>query len=307
MSAHPTVVIAGASGFIGHALAERFRHDGWRVRTIGRGAANDVTWGDDLTGVLDGADALVNLAGRSVSCRYTRKNADVIFASRTETTKALGEALAACEQPPRVWLNASTGTIYRDARDRGQSERDGELGSGFSVSVARAWEGELFDAPTDVRKVALRMTIVLGPGGALNPLVNLARIGFGGRQGDGGQRVSWVHVDDVYRAVRFAIEHDEISGPLNVAAPEVVTNTQFMTAVRRAFAGQRAGVPLPAWSLDAGAGVIRTESELVLKSRWVVSQKLLEAGFTFEFPTLDAALAVIAEHTRRGLLPVQVG
>lgn len=301
-----TVVLAGASGFLGQHLRRAFAAEGVEVRTIGRRTA-DATWGQDLRPVLEGADALVNLAGRSVSCRYTRRTADEIFSSRTETTRALGEALAGCTSPPPVWINASTGTIYRDARDRPQDEETGELGSGFSVAVARAWERELYDAPTPVRKVALRIAIVLGPdGGALSPLVNLARTGFGGAQGDGAQMFSWVHVDDVHGAIRHVMDRPDISGPVNLATPHPVTNAQLMAAVRRHL-GAPVGLPLPAWSLRAGARIIRTEEELVLKSRWVHPAVLLRTGYAFRHPTLDEALAAIAPLTRWGLLPVQLG
>ncbi len=301
-----TVVLAGATGFLGRHLTRAFTADGVAVRTIGR-TSGDARWGEDLRHVLDGSDALVNLAGRSVSCRYTKRTADEIFTSRTETTKALGVALAGCASPPPVWLNASTGTIYRDARDRPQDEGSGELGTGFSVAVARAWEHELGSAPVPVRKVALRTAIALGSdGGALNPLINLARMGFGGTQGDGGQLVSWVHVDDVYGAVRHLMARDDVAGPVNLAAPHPVTNTELMAAVRRHL-GRRFGVPLPTWALELGARVIRTETELVLKSRWVHPAVLLRTGYTFRHPTVDGALAAIAAETRRGLLPVQLG
>ncbi|HHU11103.1 MAG TPA: TIGR01777 family protein [Intrasporangiaceae bacterium] len=300
------VVLAGASGFIGSQLRAAFAADGVPVRTIGRSEDNDASWGQDLRPVLDGAAAVINLAGRSVSCRYTKTTADEILRSRTETTKALGQALANCANPPAAWLNSSTGTIYRDARDRAQDEATGELGTGFSVAVARAWEHELYASPTTIRKVALRMAIVLGSGGALNPLINLARIGFGGRQGDGGQLVSWVHVDDVYGAIRHLVDDASISGPVNIAAPEPVTNRDLMAAVRRHL-GREHGIPLPAWTLEAGARIIRTETELVLKSRWVHPGILLDSGYRFRFPDLDSALAGIAAGTRRGLLPVQLG
>ena len=307
MTTHPpTVTIAGASGFIGSHLVEAFTRDGWTVRTIGRGKTHDATWDDDLTAVLEGTTALVNLAGRSVSCRYTKRTADEIFRSRTETTKALGEALAGTANPPAVWLNSSTGTIYRDARDHRQDEADGELGTGFSVAVARAWEAELYASRTSVRKVALRMAIVLGSGGALNPLINLARIGFGGRQGDGGQMVSWLHVDDVYGAIRHLIDQESIDGAVNLAAPQALPNAELMSAVRRHL-GRGFGIPLPAWSLDAGARIIRTESELVLKSRWVHPGRLIESGYAFRHPDVDSALRAIAQSTPRGLLPVQLG
>ncbi|GAA4507573.1 TIGR01777 family oxidoreductase [Brevibacterium yomogidense] len=304
-----TVVLAGASGFIGTHLVRRFVQDGYRVLTIGRGSGADAGWGGDLGGVLAGADALINLAGRSVSCRYTKRTADEIFRSRTETTRALGRALAECSDPP-VWLNASTGTIYRDARDRPQDEETGELGTGFSVAVARAWENELWDAPVDVRKVALRMSIVLGAGGALNPNINLARLGLGGRQGDGAQIMSWIHVEDVYRAVRHVLARDTLTGPINLATPQPVTNDTFMREVRAHLGGgvgTRIGVPLPAWSLEAGARIIRTEAELVLKSRWVEPRKLLDSGFAYLHPSIGRTLSQISERTRAGLVPVQLG
>ncbi len=304
-----TAVIAGASGYIGQHLARTLTAQGVDVRTIGRSASSDTTWDEPsaLADVIDGADLLVNLSGRSVSCRYTKRHADAIFASRTETTAALGRALAATTQPPELWVNASTGTIYRDSRDRPMDEATGDLGAGFSVGVARAWEHELFAAPAPVRKVALRMSIVLGPGGgALNPFINLARTGFGGPMGDGDQKFSWAHVDDVVAAITYAFEHAEIAGPVNVAAPEVVTNTEMMRHVRDSF-GRRRGVPLPAWALEAGARIIRTEAELVLKSRWIDSRVLRESGFEFTHPTLSSALDQIAGHTPRGLLPVALG
>jgi uncharacterized protein (TIGR01777 family) len=302
-----TAVIAGATGYVGQHLRRDLESAGVRVRTIGRGPGADARWGEDLAAVLTGADLLVNLAGRSVSCRYTKRNADAILSSRTETTAALGRALARTDDPPRLWVNASTGTIYRDARDRPQDEATGELGSGFSVAVARAWETELFDAATPVRKVALRMAIVLGSGGgALNPFVNLARIGFGGRMGPGDQVFSWVHVADVSRAITHLYGDPAIAGPVNVATPDPVPNAELMAAVRAAF-GWGPGLPLPAGLLEFGARIIRTEAELVLKSRWVHPGVLLDSGFAFAHPTLPEALAAIATQTPRGLLPVTLG
>lgn len=304
-----TAVIAGASGYIGQHLVRTLTARGIDVRTIGRSASSDASWDDQagLVDVLDGSDLLVNFAGRSVSCRYTKRNADAIISSRTDTTAALGRALAATSRPPQLWINSSTATIYRDSRDRPMDEVTGELGTGFSVGVARAWEHELFAAPTPVRKIALRMSIVLGAGGgALNPFINLARLGFGGPMGDGDQRFSWVHVDDVVAAITYVHAHPEISGPVNVAAPEVVTNSEMMQQVRDTLS-RPWGMPLPAWALEAGARIIRTETELVLKSRWIDSRALRESGFEFTYPSLSAALDQIAGHTPRGLLPVALG
>jgi uncharacterized protein len=303
-----TVVLAGASGYIGRHLAARMRARGDVVRTVGRGAGSDAGWEhSSLVRVLEGADLLVNLAGRSVSCRYTKRTTDEIFRSRVETTAAIARALHETPAAPPLWVNASTGTIYRDARDRPQDEADGELGSGFSVEVARAWERELDRAPAGVRTVALRMSIVIGAGGgAINPLINLVRMGFGGPMGDGGQVFSWVHVEDVARTVDHLVAHPEVAGPVNVASPNAVTNAEMMAAMRTAF-GRTFGVPQPAWLLEAGARVIRTEAELVLKSRWVHPAVLLDSGFTFDHPRIEGALAEIASRTPRGLLPVQLG
>lgn len=303
-----TAVVAGASGFIGGRLVERLRSQGTEVRTIGRSSSSDATWDDPagLERVLGGAELVVNLAGRSVSCRYTKRNADEILRSRLGTTAALGRALATVGDPSVLWVNASTGTIYRDARDRPMGEADGEIGSGFSVEVARSWERELFDAPADVRKIAARLTIVLGAGGALNPMIDMARLGLGGPMGDGGQKVSWVHVDDAADAIVHLWRSSDVAGPVNVAAPDVVTNRELMAAVRDVF-GRRRGLRQPRGLLEAGARIIRTEAELVLKSRWVASDVLRASGFEFSYPTLDVALADIAVHTPRGLLPVALG
>jgi uncharacterized protein (TIGR01777 family) len=302
MSGTRTVVLAGASGFIGRYFRARFEKDGWTVRTIGRRGskgAPSAAWGDDdvrLARVLDGAELLVNLAGRSVSCRYNDRNKAAILESRLSTTAALGRAIALCRQPPSTWLNASTGTIYRNAVDRPQSERDGEPGTGFSVDVARAWEAELDAAVTPgTRKIPMRIAIVLGRGGgALRPFANLARLGLGGRMGPGSQKFSWIHVEDLYRCVRFLHARTDITGPVNVASPDVVTNRELMRMVRRAY-GARFGIPTPAWLLRLGAVLIRTETELVLKSRWVQPEKLLDAGFVYSQPELGRALQQIAK------------
>lgn len=289
-----TVVIAGASGFIGTHFRRGFAEAGWRVRTVGR--TGDAVWGDTaaVTAVLEGADLLLNLAGKSVSCRYTPANRAEIIRSRVETTAELGRALAACAHPPADWFNASTGTIYRDARDRPQGEDDGELGSGFSVEVARAWEETLAAAPAPgTRKIPLRITIAMGAGGGvMRPFNNLARLALGGRMGDGRQKFSWVHIQDLFRAVLFLHDHPGITGPVNIAAPEVVTNAGLMAAVRTANRVPF-GLPTPAWLLRLGAVLIRTETELVLKSRWVRAGKLADAGFEWTFPELAGALADI--------------
>lgn len=290
------IVIAGASGFVGRYLAARFSESGDVVSTIGRSGA-DARWGDTaaIRAALDGADILINLAGKSVNCRYTRKNMAAIFSSRLLTTAELGEAVQAVASPPRVWFNASTATIYRHADDHPMTDETGELGSGFSVNVATAWEREFFAHPRDgVRQIALRMAIVLGNGSALTPLVMLTRFGFGGPQFGGKtrgarQRFSWVHIEDVRRAIEFLIDAPDPGDTVNVSSPNPVENRELMATLRRVL-GVRLGIPLTGWMLETGAFAIRTETELLLKSRWVVPTRLLAAGFEFEFPLLEGAL-----------------
>ena len=294
------IVIAGASGFMGTRFAELYRARGDQVSTIGRSRADaDAAWGDQarIGALLDGADILVNLAGKSVNCRYTDANKAEIFRSRLETTAELGRVVGIIDTPPPLWFNASTATIYRHADDRPMTEADGEIGSGFSVDVASSWEKTFFDAPRDgVRQVALRMAITLGDGSALTPLVALTRLGLGGPQlggttGGGNQRFSWVHLDDVFRAMEF-LETHPLDGPVNVSSPHPSTNREVMATLRRVL-GVPFGIPLQEWMLRLGSRVIQTETELILKSRWVLPQRLLDAGFVFQYPELEPALRQI--------------
>lgn len=290
------IVIAGAGGFIGRYLGERFRAAGDTVATVGRSDA-DASWADPgaIGRLVDGSDILINLAGKSVNCRYNARNKAEIFRSRLETTAALGDAVRAAKNPPALWFNASTATIYRHADDRPQTDEDGEIGTGFSVEVATSWEQEFASHARDgVRQVALRMAIVLGDGSALAPLLMLTRVGLGGPQYGGKtkgalQRFSWVHIGDVYRAIEFIAADDAVAGPVNVASPHPVTNRELMATLRRVL-GVRIALPLFEWMLRLGAFAIRTEPELLLKSRWVVPSLLLREGFTFEFPDLPSAL-----------------
>jgi len=303
------IVIAGAHGFMGTRFAQLYREAGDAVATVGRRDA-DAVWGDTaaITRLLDGADVLVNLAGKSVNCRYNERNKAEIFRSRLETTAELGRSIADAGAPPPLWLNASTATIYRHADDRPQTEEDGELGSGFSVQVATSWEKTFFDAARDgVRQVAMRTAITLGDGSALAPLVGLTRLGVGGPQlggksGGGNQRFSWVHLDDVFRAMRF-LETSDLEGVVNITSPHPSTNREVMATLRRVL-GVPIGIPLPRIALEFGAFVIRTETELILKSRWVLPKRLLEAGFVFEYPELEGALRQIL---KREIAPVRSG
>jgi NAD dependent epimerase/dehydratase family enzyme len=311
--------VAGASGFVGGAVVDALRADGYAVRRIGRNGP-DAAWDDDaaVRRAVDGADLLVNLAGKSVDCRYTDRNRDEIHRSRIATTRQLREAVAAASVPPAVWLNASTATIYRYALDRPQTEDDGELGAGFSVDVARDWESELFAGELPgTRRASLRMAIVLGDGPASNLLFRLARLGLGGPQYDGWwfphpryrgigphasgdgrapwhrsrgrQRFSWIHIDDVVGAVRFIRDSPSLEGPVNLAAPNPSDNRTLMALLRRTV-GMPIGVPAPRAVLEPAMWALRTEPELVLKSRWVLPQRLIEAGYSFAHPELGPAL-----------------
>jgi uncharacterized protein (TIGR01777 family) len=290
------VVIAGASGFVGQYLSERFVSDGATVATIGRSGA-DAVWGDreSIARVLNGADLLINLAGKSVNCRYTDRNRAAIFSSRLLTTEELGSVISTLENPPSLWMNASTATIYRHADDHPMTDEDGEIGSGFSVNVATSWEREFFAHHVpDTRQVALRMAIVLGHGSALTPLLALARIGLGGPQFGGKtrgarQRFSWIHIDDLYRGIRFLIDTPSVDGTVNFTSPNPVDNRELMATIRRVLSVPF-GMPLFSWMIHFGAWVIRTEPELLLKSRWVVPTRLQAAGFTFAHPQIEGAL-----------------
>jgi hypothetical protein len=263
-----------------------------------------VRWDGETLGLwteyLEGADVCINLAGRNVNCRYTAANRAAIYDSRIRSTQLLGDVIAALADPPRVWLNASTATIYRHALDRPMDEATGELGGdewltahrrvprswNFSIRVAKDWEAAFFAAPTPhTRKVALRSAITFSPapGNAFALLLNLVRLGLGGTQGNGRQFVSWIHELDFARAVEFLIARDDIDGPVNVASPHPLPNREFMAILRDAC-GIPNGLPAPALLLELAAVFLRTESELVLKSRRVVPGRLLDSGFHFQFP-----------------------
>ncbi|MGJ7033603.1 TIGR01777 family oxidoreductase [Niabella hirudinis] len=286
------IIIAGGTGFIGQYLLKRFREEGYEVLVISRNAS-DITWADEdkIRKALEGAEALINLAGKSVDCRYTEANKQEILGSRVQTTKRLQSVLEQCTVPPKLWINSSTATIYREARDRPMDEDRGEVGTGFSVTVARAWEAAFFErSAPHTRKVALRISIVLGRGGGvMQPYTNLTRYGLGGVQGSGKQVFSWIHIEDVYRIIRFMMEHAALEGVFNTAAPFPVLNQQLMEALRKRIR-PLVYFSIPEWLLQLGARLIGTEPELVLKSRWVIPQKLEEAGFEFKYPTVTEAL-----------------
>lgn len=292
------IVIAGGTGFIGNHLVTRFKKAGYEVFIISR-KSGTIRWTNfqGILNALDNSELVINLAGKSVDCRYNAENKEKILTSRTLTTKILGQAIELCKNPPGVWINASTATIYRHAEDRPMTEDQGEIGNGFSVDVATQWEKAFFSFHFEqTRQVALRMAIVLGKnGGVIKPFLNLVRFGLGGRQGSGRQMFSWVHIADVFNIILFVLEHKELNGVYNCSAPNPVTNKILMNTFRKKT-NTKLGLPSPAWLLRIGAMMIRTETELILKSRWVIPEKLLKAGYTFKYPFLDEALENILHH-----------
>lgn len=289
------VVIAGGTGFLGQYIAAKFREKGDDVIVISRDSG-DIHWrdGEGVIGALENADLVINLAGKSVDCRYNEKNKRDILDSRVVTTMAIGNAILKCKQPPRLWINSSTATIYRNAEDRPMGEEDGEIGKGFSVDVALQWEKAFFEFKLSrTRQVALRMAIVLGSrGGVMVPLKRLAKLGLGGRQGSGRQMFSWIHIEDVFQIILFLVDHKELHGVINCSSPYPVSNEVLMQSLRKAL-HVKMGLPSPEWLLEIGAVLIRTETELILKSRWVLPERLLTSGFAFTYPTLATALEEI--------------
>lgn len=298
-----TCVIAGGNGFLGRVLQRHWLAAGHRVIVLARHPSRGIEpgavalpWDGRTAGgwctALEGAAVLVNLAGRSVDCRYHARNRALIFASRVDSTRILAEALASAKNPPSVWLNAASATRYRHAEDRPQDETTGEAGHGFSVDVCEAWERAFFAPalPPRIRRVALRTGIVLGRDGGVFPVFRrLAHAGLAGRIGDGRQMFSWLHADDFCRAIDWLIARPNLTGPVNLTAPCPVPMNQFTATLRRRLCVP-VGLPLPRPVLEIGAWLIRTETELLLKSRWVVPRRLLESGFTFAHTTLDSAL-----------------
>jgi uncharacterized protein (TIGR01777 family) len=294
------LVIAAGTGFLGQVLTNHFKGKFTEIIILTRGKSeirNNIAYihwdAKTMTGwetSFENADVLINLAGKSVDCRYTDENKKEILASRIDSTAVLTMAVLCCQHPPKMWLNSSTATIYRHSLDKQMDEATGQIGDNFSMNVAKAWEKAFFETDTPkTKKIALRTSIVLGKkGGAFLPLKNLTRLGFGGKQGDGRQFVSWIHERDFARAVDFIIGK-EMTGVVNVVAPNPVRNKDFMKAMRKAL-NVPGGMGIGKKLLEFGARLIGTETELVLKSRNVIPARLLENGFRFEFETPETAI-----------------
>ncbi|SOD14561.1 TIGR01777 family oxidoreductase [Pedobacter xixiisoli] len=292
------VVLAGGTGFVGKYFADQFKAMGYQVILISRNNAH-IQWSNQqkVVDALNDAEILINLAGKSVNCRYNQQNKDEILHSRVATTKILGNAILKCNHPPKLWINSSTATIYRHAMDRPMTEHDGEIGSGFSVDVATKWEQSFFDFDLPkTRQIALRMAIVLGAGGGvMQPFVNLVRFGLGGKQGDGKQMFSWIHLEDLFQIVLFIQNDKDLKGTFNCSSPNPIDNATLMRKLRQNMK-INIGLPSPEWMLKMGAALIGTETELILKSRWVVPDRLLKAGYEFKFPVIEEALEDILKN-----------
>jgi hypothetical protein len=310
------IVIPGGTGQIGRILSRTLLARNHDVVVLSRGGTSDarlVAWDGRTLGPwareLDGADVVINLAGRSVNCRYTDANLRTMMSSRIESTRAVGIAIAKAARPPRVWLQMSTATIYAHRVDAPNDEATGRIGGDepeapsywkFSVDIGKAWERAQEEAATPrTRKVALRSTMVMSPdrGGVFDVLLGLTRAGLGGTIAGGRQFVSWIHDHDFTRAVDLLIERDDIEGAVNLAAPSPIPQRDFMAALRAAW-GRRIGLPATRWMVGIGAFFLRTDPELTLKSRRVVPGRLFDAGFSFEFPAWPDAARDLIERRR---------
>lgn len=301
----PRIVLAGGSGFLGRELqrelvgkeyevviltrsadatVEGVRHLNWDGRTLGHWVAE-----------LDGAKAVVNLTGKSVNCRYTSENLREINESRVTSVRVVDEAILRCARPPAALVQAASLAIYGDAGDRWCDE-NAKPGKGIPVDTCQLWEGVFNAGRTPrTRRVLLRIGFVLGrDGGALATLSKLARCFLGGSVGNGRQYISWLHIADMTRIFRWAIENDEASGVFNAAGPNPVTNAGFMRELRRAV-HRPWSPPTPAWAVHLGSWLMRTEPCLALTGRRCIPKRLLDMRFDFKFPDLRQALSEILE------------
>ncbi|MEV3972994.1 DUF1731 domain-containing protein [Streptomyces sp. NPDC050698] len=308
-------VIPGGTGQVGTILKRALGAAGHDVVVLSRHPAGpgEVHWDGATPGPwvaeIDGSDVVVNLAGRSVSCRYTPANLRQMMDSRVHSARVVGQAIAAADRPPAVWLQMSTATVYAHRFDAPNDEATGLIGGtepdvpgywGYSVDIAKAWEREQESADTPhTRKVALRAAMVMSPdrGGVFDILLRLARLGLGGPVAGGGQYVSWIHDRDFARAIEFLVARDDIEGPVNLAAPDPLPHRAFMRALRAAW-GVPLGLPATRWMAEIGAFVLRSDTELLLKSRRVVPGRLLDAGFSFDQPAWPAAAEDLVQRLR---------
>jgi len=291
------IIIAAGTGFLGQVLENHLTKNGYAVTILTRSPKknNHVFWNAKELGTwrnnFEDAYAVINLTGKSVNCRYNQKNKDLIYSSRIDSTNIIGEAIQQCKQPPKNWINSSTATIYQHSLKKEMTEEDGDIGNDFSMNIAKSWETEFYShSVPNTRQIAIRTSIVLGEnGGALVPLKNITKLSLGGNQGNGNQKVSFIHELDFARAVAFLLENETIIGNVNVTAPNLSNNKTLMSIIRKELKIPF-GIPQPKWLLKIGAFLIGTEAELVLKSRNVIPKRLLDNGFQFKYETIYTTL-----------------
>jgi uncharacterized protein len=300
------IILAGGSGQMGTAIASHFKTKCKEIIILSRQPTKiqdnirTITWDGKIIGdwykEIEGADILINLTGKSVNCRYTEANKKEIFDSRTNSIDILAKAIKLCKQAPLLWIQSASATIYRHAEDRAMTETNGEIGEGFSIDVCKKWE-QTFETKTaefkNMRKIILRTSLVLGKiEGVFPRLKNLVKFGLGGKQGNGNQLVSWVHEKDVATMIEWISNKPEIHGVINCTSPLPISNIKFMNTFRQVY-GIPFGLPTPTWLLKLGAIIIGTETELILKSRWVLPEKIEATGYKFMYPDLESALKQI--------------
>lgn len=295
------LIIAGGTGFLGQALAAFLSHRFEEIAILSRTKISRekniryVQWDARTKGEwcqeLEHADVIINLCGKSVDCRYTQKNKKEILASRIDSTTIIGECIKDCKYSPALWINAASATIYRYSEQEPMTELNGEIGQGFSEEVCQLWEKTFFSySKSETRQVNLRIGLVLGmEGGVLPKMYQLTKIGLGGKMGNGKQLVSWIHIEDFCRMVEWIIDYKNQSGDYNCCAPQPCTNYKLMELLRQK-ARRPIGLPASKWMLELGAFFMRTETELILKSRYVVPEKASHAGFTFHYSDIESAL-----------------
>jgi len=295
------ILIAGGKGYLGQLLFRYFTNLGHEVYCLTRKpqSETDVYWDGETYGewihVLNRCSVLINLAGKSVNCRYTKKNKKVIFDSRIRSTQILGQAVRISKTPPRLWINSSTATIYDHSETRANTEKNGIIGNDFSMNIAKDWEKAARDSnvSSNTRQVFLRTSVVIGrTSEAYSILKTLVKYGLGGKHGSGKQMMSWIHDNDFIRGIEFIMNHNELEGAINLTSPKPISNLQFMNTLRQCLKS-RFGISHPEFLLKIGALVIGTESELLLKSRYVVPDLLLNTGFTFKYPNIKDAFTEI--------------
>lgn len=291
------IIIAAGTGFLGKNLKQYFRKKNHEVKILTRNPKleNEIFWDAKTLGTwkneLENADVLINLAGKSVDCRYNEKNKKEIYDSRINSTKILQTAIDECKSPPKTWLNASSATIYTHSETHLNTEKNAIIGDDFSMNICKSWEKEFFKISNqNIRKIALRTSIVLGKnGGAFPKFKQISKLGLGGKQGRGDQMMSWIHIDDFCEAVDFIIENENLTGAINITAPKPLSNVQMMKQlcekIKIPF-----GISSPVWLLEIAAIFIKTETELMLKSRNVYPEILIENGFQFRYENFEKAL-----------------